>query len=76
LTIKFTLDTNFKLTTSAPRRILPSRRVLQLVLPINIQLSKNFPEKFRSQDSGGRIFGILATDCWLLHSSFWVGGPG
>ena len=41
LTIKFTLDTNFKLTTSAPRRILPSRRVLQLVLPINIQLSKN-----------------------------------
>src|SRR6516225_7404788 len=37
LTIKFTLDT----TTSAPRRILSSRRVLQLVLPINIQLSKN-----------------------------------
>ena len=45
LTIKLTLDIttkcNFALT-SAPRRILAARRDLQLVLPINIQLSKNF----------------------------------
>ena|SRR5579864_8256271 len=39
------------LLSSAPRRILAARRVMQLVLPINIQLSKITGFSVRSQNS-------------------------
>ena len=53
LTIKFTLDTEYLLALTTP--YIGFTAWLQLVLPINIQLSKNFPEEIRSQNSGAGI---------------------
>ena len=86
LTIKFTLDTEqipeariqtpesqlpISSITSAPHRILAARRVLQLVLPINIQLSKIVD----CVQQPGRTSQLLTSVSWLL-TAVYFGGPG